>query len=334
MRSLTPKGYAFNMDPKQFKPAWWLRNSHLQTIFPTLCRGDIKDLQLNRERIELPDGDFIDIDWANKKKGIPIIIVLHGFEGSINSHYAKSTLRCIIQQGWCGAFMHFRGCSGEPNRLERGYHSGATDDLEFLVKLLCDREGNPPFCAIGYSLGGNILLKWLGETKDNNPLTAAIAISVPFDLHKASRRISSGFSRFYQWYLIRCARERLVKKFRERQSEVINAEIIAKVRSLREYDSIYTCPIHGFESVDEYYSVTSSRYYLRDIERPTLLLHAKDDPFMTEDSIPIPEELSSSVELIVTEQGGHVGFIEGKYPWAPEYWLEKCIPNYLKKYLK
>src|SRR5580704_6495536 len=168
------------MSGNEFKPAWWLPNSHLQTLWPAIFRSNIKKVALERERLELPDGDFIDLDWLDRQKTGPLILILHGFEGSIESHYAKGMLCSINQQGWRGVFMHFRGCSGEPNRLPRGYHSGETNDLHYVIQILQQREPDIDLAAIGYSLGGNVLLKWLGETGLENPLKAAIAISVPF----------------------------------------------------------------------------------------------------------------------------------------------------------
>lgn len=184
------------MSQKQFKPAWWLRNSHLQTIWPVITRWKI-NIQLERERFELPDGDFIDLDWIGKNKSGPLILILPGLEGSIDSHYARSMLKTFKSCGWRGVFMHYRGLSGEPNRLRQGYHSGDTNDLGYLVRSLMQREPNTPIAAIGFSLGGNMLLKWLGETGWQNPLKAAIAVSVPFELHKAAKRIQQGFSRFF-----------------------------------------------------------------------------------------------------------------------------------------
>lgn len=320
------------MNGSQFKPAWWLPNSHLQTLWPAVCRGDIKNIPLERERLELPDGDFIDIDWWGREQTGPIVMILHGFEGSINSHYAKGMLQAIHQQGWRGMFMHFRGCSGEPNRLARGYHSGETSDVDFVVKTIVERENNPDMAAIGYSLGGNILLKWLGETGRQNPLSAAIAISVPFDLHKAAKRIDSGFSWFYQWYLVRCAVFRLLQKF-ENVPAPFDASTLSHVEGIRELDFKYTVPMHGFRSVEEYYTQTSSRHYLRHIRVPTLLLQAKDDPFMTEEVIPEKHELSPYVKLEVSETGGHVGFVSGSVPWKPQYWLEERVPQFLKIHL-
>lgn len=321
------------MGKKSFKPAWWLRNKHLQTIWPALCRRDIKNLTLERERLELPDGDFLDLEWAGKNESGPLIIVLHGFEGSIDSHYARGMLQSIRKQGWRGVFMHFRGCSGEPNRLPRGYHSGETGDLDYLVRVLQRREHGTPMAAVGYSLGGNVLLKWLGETGDKNPLKAAIAISVPFDLHKACKRMESGLSRAYQWYLLKFARNRLTTKFTQFMGTPLDPASLDDVRSMRELDHKYTVPLHGFSSVDEYYTTASSGQYLADIKIPTLVLHAKDDPFMTEDVIPPEEKISEQVTMEVSESGGHVGFVSGNYPWRPEYWLEQRVPEFLRIFL-
>lgn len=316
-----------------FKPAWWLRNAHLQTIWPVLLRQHELKSKLERERIELPDGDFIDIDWINKDKEGPMVLILHGFEGSINSHYARGILNVINDGGLRAAFMYFRGCSGEPNRLTRGYHSGETHDVAFVTKVLGERKENKQMVAVGYSLGGNILLKWMGETGRKNPLLAAVAISVPFELHKAADRIQKGFSRFYQWYLLRCVQDRLTQKFQSIKPSPDNLDSITTAGNIRDFDNAYTAPLHGFQDADDYYSTTSSRRYLRTIKVPTLILHAKDDPFMTEDVIPSPEELSPSVILEVTEGGGHVGFVSGKYPWRPEYWLEQRIPDFLGRYI-
>lgn len=319
------------MSETQFKPAWWLPNSHLQTIWPAICRSSI-NLPLERERLELPDGDFLDLDWYGKNQSGPIVLILHGFEGSIESHYAKGMLQSINQKGWRGLFMHFRGCSGEPNRLLRGYHSGETQDVAFVVQTMREREPNTAIAAIGYSLGGNVLLKWLGETGSDNPLKAATAVSVPFDLHKASERIQRGFSRLYQWYLVKNACERLMHKLKNvNVSFEING--LSEIVEIRELDRQYTVPVHGFTSVDEYYSIASSRQYLHAIQIPTLLVQAKDDPFMTEDVIPHPDELSPHITLDVSPYGGHVGFVSGSLPWRPQYWLEHRIPEFLNIHL-
>jgi uncharacterized protein len=322
------------MNGNQFKPAWWLRSSHLQTIWPALCRSEVKKLPLERERIELPDGDFVDLDWIdNKHKDAPVILILHGLEGSIESHYAKTMLLTIAQHGWRGVFMNFRGCSGEPNRFPNDYHSGETGDVSYVVQYLLDREPNTNIAAIGYSLGGNVLLKWLGETGQQNPLKAAIAISVPFELNKAADFICQGFSRFYQWYFIKCLRDRLSVKYKVCPTSV-DPNLIYKVKNMYDFDDQITAPLNGFASVNEYYTTSSSRRYLHGIGIPTLILHSKDDPFMPQDVIPESHELSPSIKLEVTDYGGHVGFVGGKYPWRPQYWLEERIPEFLDEFLK
>lgn len=322
------------MNENQFKPAWWLRNTHLQTIWPALCRRPVQHLPLERERLELADGDFIDLEWVGSKdRSGPIVLLLHGLEGSINSHYAKGMLQKVTQEGWRGAFMHFRGCSGEPNRLPRGYHSGETGDLDYVIRVLLERKNNSHIAAIGVSLGGNVLLKWLGETGTNNPLKAAVAISVPFELHKAASRIQQGFSKFYQWYFIKCLRERLCIKLENQPASPWDASVFNQINTMYEFDDKITAPMHGFTGVDEYYNKASSRQYIRSIRIPTLILHAKDDPFMSVDVIPAAHELSPQVLLEVTEGGGHVGFVSGRYPWRPEYWLETRAPQFLREHL-
>jgi uncharacterized protein len=320
------------MSNSQFKPAWWLPNPHLQTIWPAITRRDIKNLKLFRERLELPDGDFVDLDWVGKDEQGPLVIILHGLEGSIDSHYAKGMMQAVSNKGMRAVFMHFRGCSGEPNRLERGYHSGETEDFAYLVQKLHEREPDTILGAIGYSLGGNVLLKWLGETRQENPLKAAIAVSVPFELQKAAERIQEGFSRFYQWYFLKCLRDRLEEKYKQKSSS-IDLSFLAEVQTMREFDNQLTAPLHGFVDADEYYNTASSRQYLRTIQIPTLIVHAKDDPFMTEDVIPQEYELSPYVKLEITDAGGHIGFVGGKYPWKSEYWLEERAPQFFVNYL-
>lgn len=313
-----------------FKPAWWLPGPHLQTIWPTLCRKRIKSLSIKRERFELPDGDFLDLDWVGEKG--PIILILHGLEGSIASPYAQGMLHAVLEKGWRGLFMHFRGCSGEPNRLSRSYHSGETTDLAVLFQTLRKREPETVIAAVGFSLGGNVLLKWLGETGVNNGLTAAVAVSVPFELHKVAKRLQYGFSRVYQWHLLRCLRKRLTQKFQQ-QAMLMDVSVLLNYKTMWDFDEHVTAPLHGFSSAEEYYTISSSRQYLHQIRVPTLLLQAKDDPFMTNDIIPERHELPEQVKLEVMAAGGHVGFVAGKFPWSTQYWLEQRVPEFFKEYL-
>ncbi len=316
------------MRTADFKPAWWLPGPHLQTLWPALCRRSTLNIPIEKERLELPDGDFLDLAWINKEKKGPLVLLLHGLEGSVRSSYAQGMLHAINQQNWRGVVMHFRGCSGEPNRLSRSYHSGETSDLNFLVETLCEREPDTPLAVVGFSLGGNVLLKWLGEAERKNLLSAAVAVSVPFELHKSANRVQHGFSRLYQKHFLKCLRKRLTHKF-QLDSPTFAMPSLTELTTLWEFDDKVTAPLHGFSGVHDYYSQSSSRQFLNKITVPTLLLHAKDDPFMTPDVIPEPHELAECVTLEVTNAGGHLGFVIGTNPWRVRYWLDERVPEFL-----
>ena len=313
----------------EFKPAWWLPGGHLQTIYPVLTRRQLT-VPTTAERLELDDGDFIDINWAGKP-GLPIVIVLHGLAGSIESPYARGLINALVNNGKRVVFMHFRGCSGEPNRLQRSYHSGETGDLNTLANIIKQREPSTPLFAVGYSLGGNVLLKWLGETKEKNILTAACAISVPFELGKAAVHMQKGISRFYQSWLLSYMREAVRNKFKHRLSR-IDLNRLSKLRTFWHFDDNITAPLHGFRDACDYYQQSSSRQYLQNISIPTLIIHAKDDPLMPLDVIPTKPELSPYVTWELYNSGGHVGFITGNLPGKPHYWLEKRIPDFFKSF--
>lgn len=309
-----------------FKPSWWLSNAHLQTIWQTFFRKQ-PEVVTQRERILLPDGDFIDLDWAGYAGG-PLILVLHGIAGNIESPYAKGMLRAIADNNWCGVFMHFRGCSGEPNRLPRAYHSGETGDLQYVVGELQRRYPNKPIAAVGFSMGGNVLLKWLGETGAENPLSGAVAVSVPFELEKSADHINKGLSRLYQWWLLRDLRNLMTRKFKKIPQALIDVNEIERIRSFWDFDNKITAPLHGFTDARDYYTKASARQYLKKIQTKTLILHSSDDPFMTKDSIAASDELSPNLTLELSDFGGHVGFVAGT-PWKPVYWLEERIPIFL-----
>lgn len=313
-----------------FQPAWWCRGPHAQTLWQILFRARPR-LRIARERIELPDGDFVDLDWNENPTG-PIIIVLHGLEGSSKSIYARGMLKALQDSGWRGVVMHQRGCSGEPNRLPRSYHSGETGDFAYVLQYLRRREPDTAFAAIGYSLGGNALLKWLGETRDRNSLCAAVAISVPFLLNHAAQRMENGFSRVYQWELLRRLHRSLRRK-RARMDLPLAVSDVDTLRTFRDFDEFVTAPLHGFNGADHYYSASSARKFLKHIATPTLIVHAIDDPFMTPETPPTCEELSDAVRFELYPHGGHVGFVAGSWPWRPSYWLEKRIPEFLSEYL-
>ncbi len=314
----------------EYRAPWWLRSAHLQTMFATLFRRR-PSLALRRERIELNDGDFLDLDWGPRTHG-PVVLVLHGLEGSSDSPYASGMLEIAHARGWRGVVMHFRGCSGEPNRLPRSYHSGDTEDLADVVSHLRASGDVPALAAVGYSMGGNVLLKWLGERGADASLAAAVAVSVPYTLSLTADRLTRGLSRVYQRRLIGDLRAKLRRKFSNRASP-IDLERAHSSRNFWEFDDRVTAPLHGFKDVHDYYSRSSSRQYLRDIGVPTLMLHAEDDPFMTPEGLPSRDELSPSIALEVSARGGHVGFVHGSLPWRPRYWLEERIPAFLESYL-
>ncbi len=298
----------------------------MQTLWPYLFRRT-PQVELKRERLELPDGDFLDLDWSTNGSG-PIVVILHGLEGSSDSKYVRGLLKAVHERGWRGVVMHFRGCSGEPNRLPRSYHSGETGDLAYVVDLLRQREPEAPLFVVGFSLGGNVLLKWLGQTGALAPVKAAVAVSVPFLLGESAKRLDQGFSRIYQWGLMRSMRQSVAEK-RKRMALPLQIEDLSVLRTFRDFDEHVTAPLHGFAGANDYYARSSSRQYLKGIQIPTLVVQSCDDPFMTDAVIPQKKELSTTIELELYDSGGHVGFVGGGWPWAPRCWLEKMILQYL-----
>lgn len=315
-----------------FKPAWWLPGPHLQTLVASWLPRKIS-LPVHYERLELADGDFLDLAWVGQGTG-PRVLILHGLCGSINSPYAKGMLNTIAKRGWRGVLMHFRGCGAEINRLAKSYHAGETRDLQTVITTLTLREPHSPLYAVGYSIGGNVLLKWLGEIGKNaleNPLKAAVAVSIPFKLAQTAKHLDSGFRRLYQWGLVRgiCTVYRHKFKKLPIPSELRMVEI-SRLKTFWDFDNAITAPLNGFKSADDYYSQSSSSQYLSTIKTPTLIVHARNDPFTTLDCLPKEHEVSASVCLEIPAQGGHVGFISGKYPWKPIFWLEDRIMDYLE----
>jgi len=331
----TPLSSAQHMADKTtlpfFKPAWWLRNPHLQTLWPVFFRRRLRP-PLRRERLELPDGDFVDLDWTLNDSG-PIVILFHGLEGSSRSHYARGMLTSLPQHGLRAVIMHFRGCSGEPNRLARAYHSGDTGDIDFLVRTLKAREPDTALAAIGYSLGGNALLKWLGEQGKDAPLQCAVAVSVPFLLHESTAHMNRGLSRIYQWHLLKSLIRGARRKARQ-YAPPAPLEEINRMKSFFEFDDRVTARLHGFHGGMHYYTSSSSRQFLGRIGVPTLIVHATDDPFMHANVAPTAGELSPSITFALHQHGGHVGFVAGRLPWRPRYWLDEQIPNWLGRQLQ
>ncbi len=319
-----------------FKPAWWLKNSHLQTLYPPLLRTISSPLNVKRERLDTADHDFIDIDWCGQGDK-PIVILLHGLTGSSQSSYIAGLQHVLLQHGLRSVTLNFRGCSGEMNQLARSYHSGETADLDFLYRTLRQREPETALAAVGFSLGGNVLLKWLGEKGSRISINAAVAVSVPFQLSKCATKLDRGFSKIYRNNLIRELKQFIEKKHHHLEAsgnldearKIRQLGNLTEIRSFWQYDDQVVARLHGFKNAQHYYQQSSSRQYLHKIRISTLLIQARDDPFMDCSVIPGVEELSASIDLEVTPAGGHVGFIGGNTPFKPEFWLEQRIPEFL-----
>ncbi len=312
----------------KFKPAWWLPGGHLQTIWSNLKKRKI-DIPLTRERLFLPDGDFIDLEWTSGNEAAPLVLVLHGLEGSIDSSYAKGMLFALKNAGLRALFIHFRGCSGEHNKSIRSYHAGETQDLSYVLETLHQREPSTPIAVIGFSLGGNVLLKYLGETELNNPVSCAVAISVPFLLNRFADKIQRGLSKIYQRHLLAKLRKKMVAKAKH-ITFPIDLQNLDKIKSFWSFDNLITAKLLGFRDAKEYYDSSSSHHYLSKIKKTTLILHASNDPFLPSDAIPQQNKLPSSVQLELHKSGGHMGFIAGPCPWRAKYWLEERVPSYIK----
>ena len=323
-----------------FKPAWWLSNAHLQTIYPALMRKSSVLIGLKRERLITPDNDFIDIDWCGEGNQ-PLIILLHGLSGSTLSGYIRVLQQALLSKGFRTVALNFRGCSGELNYSARCYHSGETEDIHFLYQWLREREPETPIGAVGFSLGGNVLLKWLGEQGNQLSLFAAIAVSVPLVLSICATKLDTGFSKFYRKILLSELKEHVEEKklhlerlgnFQE-VKRIEELGDISDIESFWQYDDRVVARLHHFKDVHDYYLRSSSRQFLKSIAITTLLIQALDDPFMTEEVLPNLDELSPTIQLEITQGGGHVGFIGGDIPFKPSYWLDQRIPEFFEQQL-
>ena len=312
-----------------FQPAWWLPGAHLQTIWPNFFRPRVR-LATRCERLVLPDGDFIELHWAGRGAG-PIVVVLHGLGGSIRSHYASGMLAALTGRGFRAVLMHLRGAGEEPNRLPRSYHSGDTADFRHCLQVLRERQPGVPLAAVGYSLGGNVLLKYLGEEGEEALLAAAVAVSVPFDLGATVDCLNRGLARIYQRRLLRCLKWSTRRKL-GRLPLPVDGRGLAGIRTLREFDERLTAPLNGFRDAEDYYRRSSSRHFLKAIVVPTLVLHAEDDPFMPPGIVPSASALGPAVRLELSRHGGHAGFVAGP-PWAPVYWAEGRARAFLTAHL-
>jgi len=312
-----------------FIAPWWAKNRHVQTVWGHLFRRLPKLPVMLRRRLELDDGDFIDVD-IYPRENRPTLLLLHGLEGSIDSPYMRGMIESVKARDWQIVVKHFRSCSGEPNRLIRSYNSGVSEDLHTVLEKLKQQSIKVDY-IVGYSLGGNVLLKWLGEQSEKVNVKAAVAVSVPLMLNVCADEIHQGFSRMYEIALLRTLRQKTLQKTLKFGSSILpEIRDIPKLNSFWKFDNQVTAPTHGYKNAEDYYKKASSRQFVKHIRIPTLIIQAKDDPFMNANVLPDMNEIPNNVTLEANAHGGHVGFIKGKWPWSAEYYLEQRIPEYLE----
>lgn len=324
-----------------FRPAWWLSGAHGQTVFSSLFRQPPRPPR-QRERVWLPDEDFVDIDYCLppgwQVGQLPLVLVIHGLSGSSESHYVLGLQQALLDQGWASVAMNCRGASGEPNRSLRAYHAGASDDVAAVLAWLRQRYPDTPLALVGYSLGGAMTLRFLGEQGGDAGLFAAASVSAPLQLGPCATRMDRGLSRMYRQHMMDQLMGYWQRKLAHFEREGRHDEV-ARIRSLRgfpgyrsfwDFDDALIAPLHGYRDVHDYYDRAASRPVLRHIQVPTLIVHSLDDPFMTPEIVPGPDELSPWVHFELADRGGHVGFIDGGTPRAPRYYLEQRIPAFLR----
>ena len=310
---------------------WWLPGGHLQTVYARPL-GRNYAVAYRRERWQTPDGDFIDLDWLDDKpKGdLNILVLFHGLESCSASHYALSLMARVRRTGWRGVIPHFRGCSGEANHLTRGYHSGDSHEIDWILRRLRGANLQAEIYVVGVSLGGNMLLKWLGEQGNSasRVVKRAVAVSAPLDLVAAAGKLDFGFKRvLYTRYFLRSMRPKALAKI-VAHNLVIDARAIRASATFRQFDDLFTAPIHGFDNAEDYWKRSSSKPWLKEIKVPTLLINARNDPFLPECVLPHRDDVSDSVALDFPREGGHVGFVSGRFPGNLDW-----LPNRIFKFL-
>ncbi len=317
--------------PRPFKAAVWARGPHSQTLGARVLRTN-RGPDFLRERLETEDGDFLHLDWAPETDAdAPIVLVMHGLEGSASRSYVRNVCRELLGRGLRPAALNFRGCSGEPNLRPRFYHSGATEDPRFVVAMLRARYPGRQIGAMGFSLGGNVLLKMLGEDAAGGVglIDAAVAMSVPYDLAAGCRLLErSRMGRAYTAYFLRSLSAKVEAKA-DALAPLLDISQARSAKTIWEFDEAVTAPLHGFSSAAHYYEVCSSVGYLQNIAVPALLLHAEDDPFLPADAIPRRQaEGNEHLTMALQSHGGHVGFLEGS-PWKPRFWADEESARFL-----
>ncbi len=309
-----------------FRGPSWLPGGHAQTIYPYFLRRP--GVAFRRERITTPDGDFWDVDWlaTDARPGMPLVILFHGLEGGADSHYARVLMHDLARRGWRGVVPHFRGCGGAPNLRPRAYHSGDHEEVGAMLDALLARAAptGPVFLA-GVSLGGSALLNWLGRAgmEATHRLAGAAAVSVPLDLTASGIAIGQGLNRIYTWHFLQTLKPKALDMARRFPGR-LDAARIARARSMWDFDDAVTAPLHGFAGADDYWLRASAKPWLARIALPTLVLNARNDPFVPANSLPGPVEAGHAVVLEQPERGGHAAFMTGPAPGRLD-WLSNRL---------
>ncbi len=317
-----------------FRPAWWLPDGHTQSLWRKFGPG--VSVTQQRQRLMLDDGDFVDLAWVRPNATIAqndaVVLILHGLCGCAASLYVQALQGHLLGRGIASVAMNFRGCGGEPNFKARSYHSGVSADVEQVFSHLRRQHGGQPFYAVGYSLGGNVLLKWLAESRGPAGLERAVGVSIPFDLAACSAALGRGLTRYYGRYFLNRLRQDLALKKHQFQETGNSTELalldalgpLGDIASLWEFDDRVTAPLHGFTSAADYYARCSSLPRLGEIRTPTMLIQSADDPLVPADTLPDPARLPENVRLALTRRGGHVGFFA-----SDGSRLERAIADFL-----
>ena len=308
-----------------YRAPWWLPGGNLQTIYaPLLARAG--DVRLRRERWTTPDGDFVDIDRVAGEARAPLVVLFHGLEGGSRSHYALALMSALARRGWRGAVAHFRGCSGELNRLPRAYHCGDSAEIDWMLRRFRPEALGAPLFAAGVSLGGNALLKWLGEQGGEacTVVDAAAAVSAPLDLMAAGDALGGGFNRLYARAFLATLRRKSIAKLAQYPG-LYDRDAVLRARTLREFDNVVTARLHGFRDTDDYWTRSSSRPWLSRIGARTLLINARNDPFLPARALPSAAEVSAAVQREFPEEGGHAGFVTGSLPGRIDWPAQRII---------
>jgi predicted alpha/beta-fold hydrolase len=323
--------------------AWWLPGAHLQTVWARLARSR-RLIPFSREVLTTPDDDDLMLDHTDGPPGSPRVLLLHGLEGSAHSLHTQGLAVVVARVGWRATVLNFRSCARDPsnikrrlsNRRPRLYHSGETTDLDFVVRTLVAREPASPLYAIGFSLGGNVLLKWLGEAGAASAIRAAATLSVPYDLAAASRYLERRVGRIYTFHFMRRLKAKaadMIARF-PRETTHIDAARVQAAQTFFDFDDALTAPLHGFTGAAAYYAESSAVGFLPRVAVPTYCLNAMDDPFFPPEAAARAATIAASNPLLrleVTKWGGHTGFVSGPWPWRPHYWAEEASVAWLRQ---